>query len=67
MRATELREFLTNSHVTDCAKRLLGCEIVVPECRIRIVEAEAYGGSEDPNSHAYNGVTPRNSVMFGPA
>lgn len=60
----DLPRFLESNAVTDCAMRLLGCEIVTPDCRIKIVETEAYGSTDDPNSHGYHGITPRNMVMF---
>ena len=53
------------------APDLLGC--VIASCvggtltAGYIVETEAYMGSDDPGSHAATkGITPRNSVMYGP-
>lgn len=52
------------------ARRLLGHLLVtdfgVPTAVV-IDEVEAYGGVDDPASHAYRGSTPRNTSMFGPA
>jgi DNA-3-methyladenine glycosylase len=47
-------------------KLLVRAEPRVPRIAARIVEAEAYCGSEDPGSHAYRGMTRRNATMFGP-
>jgi DNA-3-methyladenine glycosylase len=61
------RDELAELPATKCARRLLGCEIVAPDCRIRIVETEAYGGSDDMGSHGCRGMTKRNAPMFGRA
>lgn len=66
------RDFLSRPAL-QVARDLLGCRLVSTVGGRRtagvIVEVEAYEGPEDPASHAATktGVTPRNSVMFGPA
>jgi DNA-3-methyladenine glycosylase len=52
------------------APRLLGAVLrhSTPDgdVAVRITEVEAYDGTSDPGSHAANGMTNRNKVMFGP-
>jgi DNA-3-methyladenine glycosylase len=53
--------------VLEVAPRLLGATFTHGGVTVRLTEVEAYDGPRDPGSHAYNGRTNRNAVMFGPA
>jgi DNA-3-methyladenine glycosylase len=51
--------------VLDVARALVGCVVSNDGCAGVIVETEAYHQSE-PACHAFVGLTPRTSVLFGP-
>jgi DNA-3-methyladenine glycosylase len=53
-------------HATEVAPALLNKVLRCGPVAGRIVEVEAYGGQDDPASHARSGPTARNGVMFGP-
>ncbi|MFL6023938.1 MAG: DNA-3-methyladenine glycosylase [Marmoricola sp.] len=52
--------------VLEVAPRLLGATLRHGDVTVRLTEVEAYDGMNDPGSHAANGPTPRNQIMFGP-
>jgi DNA-3-methyladenine glycosylase len=56
--------------VLEVAPRLLGMrlrsEMGGEPTEVVLTEVEAYGGVDDPASHAYPGPTRRNQTMFGP-
>jgi DNA-3-methyladenine glycosylase len=58
-------------YTPDVAQELLGCLLVRKiggrTLSGRIVEVEAYRGTDDPASHSYRGATKRSSIMFGEA
>lgn len=63
---------LLAGHPAEVAPRLLGAQVesdlLNARVRIRLTEVEAYGGvGEDPGSHAFRRMTPRNATMFGRA
>jgi DNA-3-methyladenine glycosylase len=60
------REVLLAGSVA-AAPHLVGALLVAGERIGRIVEVEAYGGADDPASHAWKGPTRRNATMFAPA
>jgi DNA-3-methyladenine glycosylase len=60
------REHL-QQEVPEVARHLLGAVVQSGVVALRITEVEAYGGPDDPGSHARRGPTPRCRVMFGPA
>lgn len=64
------RAFFAADPVT-VARALLGAVLEVGDAAGgtlagRIVEVEAYGGADDPASHAAPGRTPRSAIMYGP-
>jgi DNA-3-methyladenine glycosylase len=61
-----LKRSFFNRSVHDVAPDLIGATLLVDGVGGIIVEVEAYHHTE-PAAHSFNGPTPRNRVMFGPA
>lgn len=57
---------LASGDVAERARDLLGRELTAHGVTIVITEVEAYGGIEDPASHAYTR-TARSEIMYGPS
>lgn len=61
----DLASDVTEAAVTRQARALLGRILYGHDVAVRITEVEAYGGPDDPASHAFTR-TPRSEIMFGP-
>jgi len=61
-----LRRSFFDRPVLDVAPELIGATLLFRGVGGVIVEVEAYHHT-DPAAHSFNGQTPRNAVMFGPA
>lgn len=68
--ADELGTVLSTD-VLDAARQVLGWRLRTSfdgaMTEVTVTEVEAYGGLEDPASHAYRGPTKRNGSLFAPA
>jgi DNA-3-methyladenine glycosylase len=57
-----------STDVVEAAQQLLGCRLSTAFDGVRtevvVIETEAYGGADDPASHAYRGRTERNAAMY---
>jgi DNA-3-methyladenine glycosylase len=62
----KLRKSFFDRSVHEVAPELIGATLLFNGAGGVIVEVEAYHHTE-PAAHSYNGQTPRNAVMFGPA
>jgi DNA-3-methyladenine glycosylase len=63
---TDLPAEFYDRPVLEVAPELLNKVLVAGERSGRIIEVEAYGGEDDPGSHAWRGPTPRTEIMYGP-
>lgn len=65
---TDLGDDGLSTDVVEAAQQLLGCRLSTAFDGVRtevvVIETEAYGGADDPASHAYRGLTERNAAMY---
>lgn len=65
MEQESLRSLLADVPSYESAPRLVGGLLITKVGVAQIVEVEAYGGLDDPGSHAFGGETPRCRSVFG--
>lgn len=63
--STDPAAFNFDTDIVSLARRLIGARLLVRGSGGTVIETEAYG-RDDPASHSFRGMTPRNRAMFGP-